>query len=183
VCRDRQRNGRPPYVTITDILRQRLGIELRDLAGAHVSGEIPLSEDLANRLIAERISQHPQVAGAIVHAQEDDAVEIQVVPRMRLLPPLTIRMHVERQPEFPHHPTLLLRWSMPAAGPLARLAAPVVSYFKTLPPGIVMEGDHIAVDLGELLASRGMAEVIGLIRRLEVHTRPGGFVARFELGV
>lgn len=148
-----------------------------------MSGEIPLSEALANRLIAERVAQHPQVAGVIVSAQEDDAVAIQVVPRMRLLPALTITAHVERQPEFPHHPTLLLRWSMPAAGPLARLAGPVVSYFKTLPPGIAMEGDHLAVDLGELLASRGMAEAIGLIRRLEVHTRPGGFVARFEIGV
>ncbi|MNC88090.1 hypothetical protein D3C83_38760 [compost metagenome] len=46
-----------------------------------------------------------------------------------------------------------------------------------------MSGDLLAVDVAELLRSRGFDDLIGLIRRLAVHTRPGGFLVQFELGV
>jgi hypothetical protein len=170
-------------VTLADIVRERLGVDIRTFAGAHVSGELPLSDDLVNQLIGERLANHPQVAGIRVQAQEGDAVAIQVVPRARMMPPLRILARIERQPEFPQNPVLLLRWSMPAAGPLALFAAPVLSYFKAMPNGIRMDGDRIAVDVRELLRSRGFDDVIGYIRGAAIHTRPGGFLARFELAV
>jgi hypothetical protein len=72
---------------------------------------------------------------------------------------------------------------MPAAGPLALFAAPVLSYFKATPPGIRMDGDRVEIDLRALLRARGLEDVLGFIRALAIHTRPGGFVARFELGI
>ena len=178
------RDGTPPrpsIVSINDIVRQRLGVDLREFAGGNVSGEIPLSDDLVNRLIAERLANHPQIAALRLQAQEGDAIAIQLLPRMRMMPPLRIAARIERQPEFPQRPILVLQWSMPAAGALALFAAPVLSYFKAMPRGIRMDGDRIAVDVYELLRSRGVEDVAGLIRRLEIHTRPGGFVARFDL--
>jgi hypothetical protein len=170
-------------VNLRDIIRQRTGVELRDVAGSMLTGEIPLSDALVNRMLAERLVHHAQVASVRVQAQQDDTVAIQVVPRARLMPALNVTARIERQPEFPHHPLLLLRWSMPAAGPLALFAAPVLAYFKAMPPGIRMDGDRVAVDLRELLHSRGLDEVIAFIRKLEVHTRPGGYVLRFEAGI
>jgi hypothetical protein len=170
-------------VRINDIIRERLGTDISTFAGAATSGELPLPDAFVNRLIAERLAGHAQIAALQVEAQEGDTVAVQVVPRARLLPPVRILARVERQPEFPQHPLLILRWTMPTAGPLAMFAAPVLAYFKALPPGIRMTGDRLVVDVAELLRARGFDEVLGYIRGLAVHTRPGGFLVRFELGV
>ena len=166
-----------------DSIRNRLGFDVRELAGTRVSGEIPISDTLVNTLIAERLSQHPQIAAVRVQAQPGDVIAIHLTPRSRMMPPLRIMARIERQPEFPRHPVLLLRWSVPAAGPLALLAAPVLSYFKAMPAGIRMDGDQLAIDVRELLRGRGLEEVIGFIRGVAIHTDAGGFIARFELGV
>jgi hypothetical protein len=170
-------------VSINDFVRERLGLDLREFAGASASGEIPLSDDFINRLIAGRLANHPQISAVRIQAQEGDTIAIQVVPRLRMMPPLRILARIERQPELPRHPFLLLRWTMPAAGPLALFAAPVLSYFKATPPGIRMDGDRVEIDLRALLRARGLEDVLGFIRALAIHTRPGGFVARFELGI
>jgi hypothetical protein len=170
-------------LNLNEIVRQRTGVDLRELAGSTLAGEIPLSDALVNRMLAERLAQHAQVAAVRVQAQQNDTVAIQVVPRARLMPALNITARIERQPEFPQQPMLLVRWAMPAAGPLALFAAPVLAYFKAMPQGIRMDGDRIAVDLRELLHSRGLDDVLALIRKLEIHTRPGGFLVRFEAAV
>ena len=166
-----------------DALRDRLGFDLRELAGARVSGEIPINEGLVNTLIAERLAGHPQIASVRVQAQPGDNIAVQLTPRSRMMPALRINARIERQPEFPSNPVLMLRWSMPAAGPLALLAAPVLAYFKAMPPGLRMDGDQIAVDVRQLLRGRGLDEMMGFIRRVEIHTMAGGFLARFDLGI
>ena len=170
-------------MNLSEIVRERSGLELREFAGTTLAGEIPLGDALVNRLLADRLAGHSQIAAVRVQAQSNDSVAIQVEPRARLMPPINIAARVERQPDFPLDPTLLLRWSMPAAGPLALLAAPVLGYFKAMPAGIRMDGDRIAVDVRELLHLRGLDDIVALIRKLEIHTRQGGFVVRFEAGI
>lgn len=169
-------------MNIPDTIRERFGIDIREVAGATVAGEIPVSDALVNRLIAERL-RHPQIAAIRVQAQENGVVNVLVVPAARMMPSLKLTARIERQPELPQNPTLLLHWSMPAAGPLAMFAAPVLSYFKALPPGIRMDGDRIAVDLRELLRARGLDDALMFLRALTIHTRSGGFVVRFDLAV
>lgn len=170
-------------MNVPQLLRDRLGIDLQEIAGARASGELPLAEEAVNRLLAERLRDHPQVSSVRVQAQDGDAVAVQIVPRMRMMPPLRVLARVERQPQLPHEPTLVLRWSMPAAGPLALFAAPVLSFFNAMPAGISMDGDRIAVDLRTLLRARGLEEALAFARELAIHTRPGAFVVRFALGV
>jgi hypothetical protein len=170
-------------LNLNEIIRQRVGVELREIAGSTLAGDIPLSDALVNRLLAERLAQHAQVAAVRVQAQPNDSVAIQVVPRARLMPPVNVTARIERQPEFPQHPVLLLRWSLPAAGPLALFAAPVLGFFKAMPQGVRMDGDRIAVDLRELLHARGLDDITPLIRKLEIHTKPGGFALSVEVGI
>lgn len=164
-------------------LRERFGVDVRDIAGAAASAEIPFSDMLVNRMIAERIGNHPHIASVRLQAQEGDAAAILLTPRSRLMPPMKITARIERQPEFPQSPTLVLRWTMAGIGPLAMLAAPALAFFKALPRGIKAGGDRITVDLGEMLESRGLAELLPFIRRVAIHTCPGAFVVRFELAV
>ena len=170
-------------MTTFDTIRSRFGFDLRELAGTAVSGEIPVPESLVNRLIAERLASNAQIASLHVEPQPDDSALIRVVPRTRLVPPLTVSARIERQAEFPNDPRLLIRWSLPAAGPLALLAGPVLSYFKRMPPGVRLDGDRVVIDLREVLGSRGLEDVVGLIRSLAVHTQPGGFLLKLDIGV
>ena len=165
------------------LLRERLGIDLREMAGATAAGEIPVREELANRLIADRLRDHPHLAAVRLEPQAGDALVIHVVPRMRLMPPVRVLARLERQPQFPDNPVLLVRWQVPGAGPLAMFAAPVLSYFKTLPPGIAIDGDRVRVDLGALLRDRGLGEALAFIRRAELHTRPGIILLACELAI
>ena len=166
-----------------DAIRERFGIDVRDVAGATLSGEIPFRDVVVNRLIAERLRNHAQIESVRVQPQDGDIVSIQLTPRARFMPPVRVTAHIERQPDFPHHPLLLLRWTMPGIGPLAMLAGPALSFFKALPRGITADGDRLAVDLRELLELRGLGEVVGFLRRVAVHTRAGSFVVSFEVAV
>ena len=167
-------------MNLAELFRDRTGLDLREIAGTTLAGEIPIGDALINRMLAQKFAQHAQIGSLRIQAQPNDSVAIHVVPRARLMPPLNISAVIEGQPQFPDNPTLRLRWSMPAAGPLALFAAPMLAYFKAMPQGIRMDGDRVAVDLRELLRARGLDDVIAFVKTLEVHTRPGGFVLRFE---
>ena len=166
-----------------DTLRERFGFDLREIAGADASGEIPVGEALVNRLIAQRLAGHPRLAALHLAAEQGDAVSVHVVPRARLLPSIRIAARIEQQPDVPQNPTFVVRWSLAGVGPLARLAAPVLAYFTVLPVGIRMDRDRVVVDLRDLLRARGLQDAIGLIRTLEIRTRPGAFLVRFAVGV
>jgi hypothetical protein len=176
--------GLSTIVDLATIVRERLGIELAELAGTTVSGEIPLSNAVVNRVIAERLAgRQLPVSSVHVEAREGDVIVAHVTPRARFVPPIRIDTRIETQPDFPGHPVLWLRWSIPGAGLLALVAAPALAFFKALPPGIRVDGDRIAVDVRELLHARGHGEILPLVRGVRVHTRESVIAVQFDLHV
>ena len=100
-----------------------------------------------------------------------------------MIPTLRIVARIEEQPE-PHRPVLAIRWSMPGLGPLGLLAGPALTFLKTLPRGLRAEDDRILVDVAELLRAQGLADLLPVyFRKVQVHTRPGAFVLKFEVRV
>jgi len=162
-----------------------LGVGLDELVGASVSGEIPLRNDLVNRLIAQRLAASPSaIAAAHVDAQDHDTVGVELSMRgPKLLPAVRIAARIDRQPDLPHAPVLGLRWSLPGLGPLGLLAAPALTWLKVLPPGIRADGDRIDVDIAAVLRSQGLGELLLYLAHLQVHTRRGAFVVQFELRI
>ena len=155
-----------------------------DLAGAALGGEVPLVESAVNRVIAERLAgRQLPVTGVQLEVHDGDAFTAHVALRNKLLRSLRVHVRIERQPQLPADPVLWLRWSMPGAGPLALFAAPALSLFKALPPGVSDDTDRLAIDIREVLASRGLGDVVGYLKHLEVHTRPGAFIVRGEVRV
>ena len=171
-----------------DVLRERLrtmlGVELEELAGARIAGELPVRAEVVNRLIAARLAggQGPIVAVRL-EPLDGELIDVGVTPRLRLLPFVRVEARIERQPELPEHPLLVLRWTIPGAGALARLAAPFISNLKSLPPGVRVDGDLAIVDLQQLAAAHGFADLLPYVRALRIETRPGAFVVKFEVGV
>ena len=167
---------------LLDPILTRLGLEPGDIAGAYVAGQLPLTDSAVNRLIAKRLWSHPHIASVQVASQDQDVAFVRIELRSRVVPPVNIVVRIERQPSLPGDPTIVLRWSMPAAGPLAMLAGPVLGFLKKMPEGVRIDRDLITVDLRTLLRARGLEEVLGLVRRVALHTRPGVFVLQFEAG-
>jgi hypothetical protein len=169
--------------TMRDRLRSLLGIEVEELRGARVSGELPLTDDAVNRVIAARLAAaKTPISSARVAAREGNLIDVQIVPSARLIPSIRLEIRIERQPEFPDHPVLRLRWSMPAAGPLARLATPFLANLKSLPPGVRIDADLVTIDVREILVAQGFGDVIEFVTGLRIDTRPGVMMVRFELG-
>ena len=168
-----------------DVLREQLrrfGVEVEELAGTRVGGEVPLSAPLLNRLIAARLAGgRGPVAAVRVDPLDGNAFDVFVTPSARLLPSITVRATIERQPELPSRPVLVLRWSIPAAGFLARLASPFIGGLKSLPPGVRIQDDQVFVDIRQMLDDRGMADLLGYVTALRVDTRAGVVVVTFEL--
>jgi hypothetical protein len=166
-------------------IRHLLGIELDDLAGSFVAGELPIPEGVVNRLIAGRLAASGvPVSEARIEAHDDDRVTVRLELRgPRLLPGVTIAAQIEQQPSFPEPGVLALRWSMPGMGPLARFAGPALSLFGATPPGVRIEGDRAEVNIPEVLRSRGLGDLVRYIGGLRVHTRRGTVIVGFEAGV
>jgi hypothetical protein len=170
---------------VVDLLRSRFGLELRDLGGSILAGEIPLRADVVNRLIARQFAQSQgPVASVLVEPRDGQRVNAMVsLKTPKFLPPLKLELHIDQQPAFPTAPVLGVRWSMPAMGPLAAMAAPVIANFKALPPGVRLDGERISVDLGEILRDRGLGDLLGYIASVRVTTRDGSFLIEFALRI
>jgi hypothetical protein len=165
-------------------IQQLLGFDPRELEGARISGEIPLTAVLINRLIAQQLgSSTLPVRAVVIEPHDGNRVTAHIRLRAMVVPPFTVDLVVEQQPHLPDSPVLLLRWSLVGLGLLARLASPVLTYLHLLPPGIRVRGGLVAIDLAELLGARGGGEVLHYLRRLEVGTRAGRVLVRFEAGV
>lgn len=164
-------------------MREVLGIGVEDLPGATVAGDIPIPQSLLNRFIAQALarSQAPVSTVRLELLDGDRFLAHVTIRGLRLIPEVTVAAEVERQPDLPQSPVLTLRWSLPHLGAIARIASPFVSGLKGLPPGVRMEGERATVNVAELLASRGLADIVPLLARVEVHTRSGAALLRFEV--
>ena len=172
----------PASIPALDAARELFGTDLEGLSGGVISGEIPLTVDVINRLIARKLAASPSspIVSADVDAHENEAFTIHL--RLRgPLPALNVEMRIDHQPQLPGDATLGMRWSLKGLGPLAMLAAPLASYFKVLPPGIRLEGDRVWVDVHALLRAQGAGDLVPFMSGIRVITRERRFVLQFEL--
>ena len=164
-----------------DPLRALFGNELNELAGAVVSGELPVTTAVLNRLIAHKLATAAApIASAEIETRPGEAFTIHLRPKLPI-PLLRVDVSIDRQPQLPDDPRLRMRWALRGAGRLALFAGPLFAYFKKLPPGIVLDGDHIWVDLHTLMRSQGYGEMVPWLTGARLVTRERAFVLQFEL--
>ena len=165
-------------------LRHIAGDSFQELAGTSVAGELPLTNAVVNGLIAERLAgSSGPVTGVQVEALDDDTFSAHVSLRTKMIPSVRIVGRIEEQPQLPQRPVLGIRWSMPGIGPLGMFAAPALTFLKALPRGLRAEDDRILVDVGEMLRSQGLGDLLPFITKAQVHARRGAFLLQFELRV
>lgn len=162
-----------------EILRQLTTTQFRDLAGARVTADIPVSERLLNELIATSIPAHAPVRNVAIQPETGDRFSVRIVPKMTLVPAITLRLLIEAQPRLPESPVLVLR--MVTLGGLFGLASGAIA--GMLPPGVRLEGERILVNLREIAAQRGAAEAFEYLTELQVHADGGRLVVHVNAAV
>src|SRR5215203_5850390 len=90
-----------------------LGVDLKELSGATVDADIPLTPALINRKIAEYVARTDgKVSAVVVEPRSSNALIVHVRFRSALVPPLPVHLEIAGQPEWPASPVLVLRWSL-----------------------------------------------------------------------
>jgi hypothetical protein len=165
-------------------MRRLLGARFEELAGARVQGEVPVTDAVLNRLIAERLrASETPVEKAEVQVRANEELFVRVQLRRSYLPAVIVGARVEQQPDLPRSAVLGLRWWLPGMGALAALAAPALSFLKGGPPWLTVDGHHLRIDLARLLRDHGAEEILAHLASLRVGTRDGALLVRFELQV
>jgi hypothetical protein len=164
-----------------DPLRAFFGAQLQELAGTVITGELPLTTAVVNRLIAQKLAgSNAPIVSAEIETRPGDAFTVHLQTKLPI-PVLKVDVTIDRQPQLPGDPRLGMRWALRGAGFLSMFAGPVASLFKSLPPGVSMDGDRIWVDLQTILRSQGFAEAMPLVSGVRVLTAERRFVIQFEV--
>lgn len=159
---------------------QRTGFA--DLRGAHASAHVPVPERLLNDMIKDALPQGGAVREARVRPHAGNRLDIQVkLSRPAFLPPVNVTAAIERQPELPHSPEIVLRLStLPGVMSLAGGAA---AFFNVLPPGVRMEGERVLVNIAELARQHGRSDVLEFVRRMQVTTAEGVVLLDLDIAI
>jgi len=166
---------------IVDILMTLQSTGFRDIAGSRMAADVPVSGRLINELVAASIPPNVPVREVLIRPEANDQFSVRIIPRATLLPALTLRLAIERQPDFPSFPVLVLR--MQTMGGLFGFASAALPIATMLPPGVRLEGERILVDLAALVAQRGFAAHLQYIRRVAIHSEADRIVVHVEAGV
>jgi hypothetical protein len=154
------------------ILQQLQASQFRDLAGSHIDATVPISEGLVNAALEAFLPPEAPVRNVAIRPETGDRFSVRIVPKMSLLPAITLKLVIEEQPRLPESPVLVLR--MATLSGLFGLAAGALS--GMLPPGVRLEGERILVDLRMLAEQQGQGRILDYLTKLHVRTEQGRIV-------
>lgn len=167
-----ERNG------LIDILHRLQTGGFRDVAGTQIAASVPVSARLINELVAATLPAGAPVREVSIRPEAGNRFSVRITPRASLLPPLTLRLEIEQQPDLPAFPVLVMR--MKTMGGLFGLASAALPIGNMLPPGVRLDGERILVDLGALAADRGFGDLLTYVRRLTVNSEDGRVIVYVE---
>jgi hypothetical protein len=144
-----------------------------ELAGSRVEANLSVPQSVLNRalaVVAEGMKE--RITSLSVRIEDGDRFYVDLELTQRFVPPIAIEVFIERQPDMPGSPDLILRWRTRVPG-LAALARPFIAFLNPrLPPGVRIDGDLVLVDIRPLFARAGAADLVPLLTELRVATRP-----------
>ena len=163
------------------LLREQQSVNFADLFGAHASFTIPVTDRLLSRIIADRLPRSSPVSEIQLYAEDGNQMVVSVrLWRLAFLPAIRVRLTIERQPDLPASPTLVLRMALEG---VAALAGPALRFLEWLPPGVRLEKDRLHVDLATLLQRHGAAAALSFITALELTTAAGRVIVSGRLAI
>jgi hypothetical protein len=153
--------------------QQRAGFP--DFSGAHAAVTVPISAPFLNHALSRLLPPSAPVRELELRPESGNRFTLSFrLTKPAFLPRFTISFLIERQPELPSSPVLVLRMERSAA--LMSIAGPVLRFLDLLPPGIAAEGDRILVNVQRLLERQGQAALLSYLENLRIETDEGRVV-------
>ena len=154
--------------------RRQLADGFSDLRGAEAAVTVPVAERLLNEILAESLPRSAAIRDLHVTPLAGDRFTVRArLGSSTLLPPVKLTLAIDRQPDLPAVPILILR--IEATGLMA-LAGPVLRLFNAMPEGIRVEHDRIHVDLRALARRYGADSYLDHLDEIRVNTVEGSLV-------
>lgn len=116
-----------------------------------------------------------------IQPRAGDSFDVLITVSWPFVPVIKVSLAIERQPQFPASPVLVLRWSL--LGAVGALASRFVASLDRLPDGVRLDGDRLLLDIGRLAEGAAAASWLPYVRSLELHTVDDRFVLDFELAI
>ena len=150
------------------------------LAGSEMHATIKISAQLLNEAVSGFLAaKAAPIRSVTVFPHVGNRIDVRVETAKPFIPAITLTLVVDRQPQLPADPVLVLRFTGAAA--MLRLAGPMLSGF--LPPGIRLDGDRLLVDLRAVLQPYDPGGLLAFAREIEVATLDGALVLFIHAGV
>ena len=163
------------------LLRQQRSDGFPDLSGAHASFTVPISDRLVTRLIAERIPRSIPIREFELVAYPDDVVSIRVrLTKPAILPPIRMRLVIERQPDLPSSPILVLAVTPPG---VASLAVTGLDRAGLLPEGMRFDRGRFLVDVAAIFRRVNAADALDFLTDLRITTIAHRVIVQARLAV
>jgi hypothetical protein len=156
------------------LVRRQLEAGFPDLRGARADVTLPISDRLLNEAISEVLPASAPVRDLKLTSRPGNRIRVRCrIAAASFLPPINLTLLIERQPQLPASPILVLK--LETAG-LLSFAGSALRFLEALPPGVWIEQDRIHVDLSALLAERGLAGLLEFAEQVHVTTTEGALV-------
>ena len=152
------------------------------LSGTEARAAVRISAQMLNEAIGAFAGASPAVRELAVAPRAGNKFDVHVkLAKPAFLPAISLTASIERQPQFPAEPTLVLQLS--GAGGMMRFAGPAVAAFGSLPPGVRLDGDRVFIDLRAALAAQRQSEWLNYVEQLDISTDEGTVVLYVQLKV
>jgi hypothetical protein len=157
------------------LLNRQQAAGFAGLAGTEARAAVRVSAQLLNEAIGAFAGASPAVRELAVAPRPGNRFDVTVkLAKPAFLPSINVTATIERQPQFPADPTVVLHLS--GVGGMMRFAGPAVGAFGSLPPGVRMDGDRVFIDLRTALAAKRQSEWLEYVEKLDISTDEGAVV-------
>lgn len=145
---------------------QRLN-RFADFAGANGTFVVPVSDRLVSRLVTDALPLDGPIRDVDLEARPGNMVIVRLkLTRPAFLPSVSVKLFIERQPELPGSPILVIRMELPAG--LTMLAGSAMKMMGSLPAGLRLDGDRLAVDLRVLLERANAVDALDYLETIQL---------------
>ncbi len=156
------------------LLRELQSDRFSELAGSHSALTLRVSDRLVSREAARHLPPDLPIRDLDIVALADNIVSVRFrLTKPTFLPPIQLRLAIERQPDLPSSPVLVL--ALVSQG-VASLAAHALKFVNVLPPGVRFVDGRFIVDFAAILSEHGAADVLTYLTNVSVTTVEGRFV-------
>jgi hypothetical protein len=165
----------------TELVGSLQSSAFRDVAGTRISARVPISRNLLNRLVRSTVAASPHVRDVDIRPHAGDAFDVLITVSWPFVPAIKVACVLERQPQLPASPAVVLRWSL--LGAAGVIASRFIAWLDRLPAGVRLDGDRLVLDIPRLAEGTPAASVLPYIRSLEFHTVDDRVVVEVEMEI